>query len=352
MKAARVLVLAVQTPFAQGGAERHVRRLTEELRQRGVDADLVTMPLVENTRFDLVRAAAAWRGLDLVEAGGRPVDAVIATRFPSYAARHPNKIVWLIHQYRQAYDQYGTPFSDLTASPEDRRTREVIAEIDRVGLTEARKIFANSQTVAARLLRFNGIRSEPLYHPPPLAGRYRSGAAGDFVLWVGRLDAWKRPGLLLDALPHAPDAHAVFVGKGPERERLERRAAELGVTPRVRFLPEVDEETLLGLYAEARIVAVTATGEDLGYVPLEAFLSGKPVVTTEDAGGPLEFVRDGETGLVVAPRPEALGVALRLAWPRRDALAAMGDAGRRRAARLTWDEPVEKLLGAAGLATS
>ncbi len=349
MRSPRVLVLAVQSPFAEGGAEKHVRRLTEELRARGVEADRVSIPLVERERFDLVRSAAVWRGLDLSEVGGQPVDAVIATRFPSYAIRHPNKIVWLIHQYRQAYDQYGTAYSDLTASPEDRRTREVIARIDKVGLSEARRVFANSQTVAARLLRFNGIRSEPLYHPPPLVGRYRSGPPGDTVLWVGRLDAWKRPGLLLEALPHAPEVRAVFLGRGPEEESLRRRASELGVEGRARFLPYADDETLLGLYAQARMVAVTAASEDLGYVPLEAFLSAKPVVTTEDAGGPLEFVRDGETGIVVAPRPETLGVALRLAWPRTDALAAMGEAGRRRAAQLTWDEPVRRLLEAAGI---
>ena len=350
MKSRRVLVLAVQAPFSDGGAERHVRRLTEELRKRGVEADLVSIPLVERERFDLIRSAAAWRSLDLSEAGGRPVDAVIATRFPSYALRHPNKVVWLIHQYRQAYDQFGTSFSDLTSSPEDRRTREVIAEIDRVGLTEARKVFANSQTVASRLYRFNGIRSEPLYHPPPLDGRYRGGTFGDAILWVGRLEAWKRPGLLLEALPHAPEARAIFVGRGPEAGSLEKRAGELGVASRVRFVPSVDDEALLSLYAEARIVAVTASGEDLGYVPLEAFLSGKPVLTTEDAGGPLEFVRNGETGLVVAPRPEALGVALRLAWPRVDTLRAMGEAGRRRAALLSWDEPIHRLLSAAGIA--
>jgi len=349
VKPRRILVLGVQTPFSEGGAEKHVQRLTEELRTRGVEADRVSIPLVERERFDLVRSAALWRGLDLTEVGGRPVDAVIATRFPSYAIRHPNKIVWLIHQYRQAYDQFGTVYSDLTSSPEDRRTREVIARIDRVGLSEARKVFANSLTVAARLLRFNGIRSDPLYHPPPLAGRYRSGPAGDTILWVGRLDAWKRPGLLLEALPHAPDARAVFLGRGPEEERLRRRAAELGVESRTRFVSHADDEELLDLYARSRIVAVTAAGEDLGYVPLEAFLSGKPVLTTEDAGGPLEFVRDGETGIVVAPRPEALGVALRLAWPRSEALAAMGEAGRRRAAPLSWDEPVRKLLAAAGL---
>jgi glycosyltransferase involved in cell wall biosynthesis len=350
LKSRRVLVLAVQAPFSDGGAERHVRRLTEELRKRGVEADLVSIPLVERERFDLIRSAAAWRSLDLSEAGGRPVDAVIATRFPSYALRHPNKVVWLIHQYRQAYDQFGTAYSDLTSSPEDRRTREVIAEIDRVGLTEARKVFANSQTVASRLYRFNGIRSEPLYHPPPLDGRYRSGTFGDSVLWVGRLEAWKRPALLLEALPHAPEARAVFVGRGPEAGNLARRAGELGVDSRVRFIASADDEALLSLYAEARIVAVTASGEDLGYVPLEAFLSGKPVLTTEDAGGPLEFVRNGETGLVVAPRPEALGVALRLAWSRLDTLQAMGEAGRRRAALLNWDDPIHRLLSAAGLA--
>jgi glycosyltransferase involved in cell wall biosynthesis len=350
LKPRRVLVLAVQTPFSEGGAERHVRGLTRELRARGVEADLVAIPLVERERFDLIRGAAAWRSLDLTEAGGRPVDAVIATRFPSYAVRHPNKVVWLIHQYRQAYDQFGTAYSDLSSSPEDRRTREVIAEIDRVGLTEARRVFANSQTVAARLRRFNGISSEPLYHPPPLTGRYRTGPSGDSVLWVGRLEAWKRPGLLLEALAHAPEARAVFVGRGPEEERLKRRAGELGLGTRTEFIAHADDEALLSLYAAARLVAVTASGEDLGYVPLEAFLSSKPVITTEDAGGPLEFVKNGETGLVVAPRPEAFGVALRLAWGRLDALQAMGEAGRRRAALLTWDEPIARLLSAAGLA--
>jgi len=344
-----VLVLGVQTPFVEGGAERHVRRLAEELRLRGVETDFVTMPLAERERFDLVRSALAWRSLDLTEAGGERVDAVVATRFPSYAIRHPNKIVWLIHQYRQVYDQFGTPFSDFTSSTEDRRTREVIAEIDRVGLVEARKVFVNSRTVAARLLRYNGIRGDVLYHPPPLVGRYRSAPAGNEVLWVGRLEPWKRPSLLLDALPHAPEARAIFVGRGPEEERLRRRAAELRVEERVRWLPSVDDETLLDLYSRARLVAVTASGEDLGYVPLEAFLSGKPVLTTEDAGGPLEFVRDGVTGLVVAPRPEAFGVALRLAWRTPDALAALGEAGRRRVEGLSWDEPVAALLEAAGL---
>lgn len=349
MKAPRVLVAAVQSPFSGGGAERHVRRLTEELNARGIEADLVTIPLIERERFDLVRSALAWRSLDVTEVGGRPVDAVIATRFPSYAIRHPNKIVWVIHQYRQAYDQFGTPWSDFTASREDRRTRETIAAIDNVGLSEARKVFANSQTVAARLRKYNGIASEPLYHPPPLVGRYRTGPFGNYALTVGRLDGWKRPDLPLRALAHAPAARLVVVGRGPEEERLKRLAREVDIESRVRWIPEATEEELLDLYAGARLVVVAPQSEDLGYVPLEAFLSGKPVLTTDDAGGPLEFVTDGETGFVVPPRPEALGAALRLAWEREDALDALGKRGLARASQLTWDRTIERLLSAARL---
>lgn len=345
----RILVLAVQSPFSEGGAERHARRLTEELSRRGAEADLVTMPLVERERFDLIRSALAWRSLGLEEVGGRPVDAVIATRFPSYAARHPRKVVWLIHQYRQAYDQFGTPYSDFTASAEDRRTREAIAEIDRRSLCEARKIFANSRTVAARLERYNGLASEPLYHPPPLSGRYRTGPPGDYALSVGRLDAWKRPDLVLGALVHAPRARLVLLGRGPEEKRLRRLARELAVEDRVQFVPWTDDEGLIALYAAARLVMVAPAGEDLGYVPLEAFLSGKAVLTTEDAGGPLEFVEDGKTGFVVPPRPEALGKALALAWESPDALAAMGERGQARVAGLTWDRAVGALASAAGI---
>ena len=350
MNAPRVLVLAVQSPFSDGGAERHVRRLTEELVRRGVEADLVTMPLIERERFDLIRGALAWRALNLEDAGGRQVDAVIATRFPSYAALHSNKVVWLIHQHRQAYDQFGTAYSDFTSSLEDRRTREAIGEIDRRALKEARKIFANSRTVAARLMRFNGLKSEPLYHPPPLAGRYRTGPHGDYALSVGRLDAWKRADLVVGALAHAPKAQLVLLGKGPEEERLRRLAAELGVADRVRFVSSVDDEGLIALYAGARLVVIAPEGEDLGYVPLEAFLSGKPVLTTEDAGGPLEFVEDGRTGFVVPPRPEALGRALSLAWERPEALAKLGERGLARARELTWDRAIRALMSAAGVA--
>jgi glycosyltransferase involved in cell wall biosynthesis len=84
--------------------------------------------------------------------------------------------------------------------------------------------------------------------------------------------------------------------------------------------------------------------EDYGMVPFEAFLSEKPVLTTTDAGGPLEIVSDRETGLVVSP--EAGEVARAAGWLRehRAEAAIYGRAGKAIADEVTWDRAIERLL--------
>jgi glycosyltransferase involved in cell wall biosynthesis len=81
-------------------------------------------------------------------------------------------------------------------------------------------------------------------------------------------------------------------------------------------------------------------------VPYEAFLSGKPVVTAADAGGPLEVVHDRETGVVVAPDAGALAEACAYLASHVDEAKAWGRAGRELAARVTWDACVDALLEA------
>lgn len=344
-----VLVAAVRTPFLTGGAERHVERLTEELSARGVEAELVTMPLFDRTHADLVKSALAWRLGDFTRFAGRDVDALITTRFPSFVARHPRKVAWVIHQHRPVYDQFATAYSDFETHAEDLEIRRAIHRMDVRGLSESRRVFANSKNVAERLARYSGIASEPLYHPPPLAGRYRDDGPGDYALWVGRLEGWKRPGLAIGALAHAPEARLKVVGEGPEGEALLHYARSIGVADRCDLVGRPSEPELLALFAGARVVIVTAADEDYGYVPLEAYLSGKAVLTVRDAGGPLEFVHDGRTGIVTEPDPAALGTALRTLWPRTAELAAMARAGRAAVERISWDDVIATLLAGAGL---
>ena len=87
-------------------------------------------------------------GLDLDEADGRRIDLVVATKFPSYLVRHADKRVWLVHQFRQAYELDGTSLAQFDDSPEDRALRRKVQELDRVALGEASRLFAISGNVA------------------------------------------------------------------------------------------------------------------------------------------------------------------------------------------------------------
>jgi glycosyltransferase involved in cell wall biosynthesis len=340
-----VLVCEAQVPFVHGGAELHVRGLVDELRRRGYRAERVSIPFKWYPKSELLAQAAAWRLIDLSESNHQRIDAVIATKFPTYFVRHPNKIAWLFHQYRAIYDLAGTPYSEFVHAEGDVRLRDRLIGLDRDALGEARALFTNSRNTAARLARYNGLTAEPLYHPPPLAGQLNAGPFGDYVLSVGRLEGNKRVDLIVRALAHvSPGVRLVVVGDGPLRASLEETAAQAGVAARVTWTGGIDARALVDLYAGALGVVFPPFDEDYGYITLEAFLSRKPVITTTDAGGPLEFVEHGVTGFVVEPAPEAIGAAInRLADDRR-AAQSLGDAGYDRVRAITWDGVVDRLL--------
>jgi|SRR5271169_1501226 len=343
---ARVLVCTAQVPFASGGAERHAEGLVRELGAIGHEAELVRLPFKWYPRAEILTSALAWRLLDVSEADGKPVDLVIPMKFPSYLVRHENKVVWLIHQFRQAYDRFGTLQSDFTASPEDTRWRELIAEADRTGLSEARKIFTNARNTADRLARFNGIEAEALYHPPPLAGRYRTEASQGFAFAAGRLDAWKRMDLAIAAAVTGR-FRLVIAGDGADRPRLEALAAKSSAD--VHFAGRVTDDELLGLYATSSAVIFPPADEDYGYIALEAFLSKKPVITCTDSGGPLEFVTDGENGRVVAPDGAALGAAVADLLAQPGKAREFGERGFERVRDIRWENAVRALLDAGGI---
>jgi glycosyltransferase involved in cell wall biosynthesis len=340
-----VLVCEAQVPFVHGGAELHVRSLVAELTRRGYRAEKVSVPFKWYPKDELLTHAAAWRMIDLSESNGERIDTVIATKFPTYFVRHPNKVTWLFHQYRAIYDLVGTPYSDFGHTEADVALRDKLIALDNQVLGESARLFANARNTAARLARFNGLTAEPLYHPPPLAGRLAAGAYGDYVLSVGRLEANKRVDLVIAALAHVDSRiRLVVVGEGPLRAPLEEKATAAGVAPRVLFTGGIDDGQLVRLYGGALAVVFPPFDEDYGYVTLEAFLAHKPVVTTSDAGGPLEFVEDGVTGLVASPDAASIGAAIaRLAGSA--ALArALGDAGYQRARAITWDGVIDRLI--------
>src|SRR4029453_16880183 len=271
---------------------------------------------------------------------------VIGTKFPSYFVRHPNKVAWLIHQYRAAYELCGTDYSDFTHDDEDVGLRRTLIDLDTKMLKECRCLFANAQNTPNRPAQYNGLAAEALYHPPPFADRLARGPYGDYVLFFGRLESIKRPDLAVRAMSHVDEPiRLVMVGEGTQRLRTEELAVSLGVADRIEFAGSLDERALGDLYKGALAVVYSPFDEDYGYVTLESFLSHKPVIKTTAAGGPLEFVVHETSGLVCQPTAEALAAAINRLAADKALAARLGDAGYERARLVTWDGVVEKLVG-------
>lgn len=342
----RIVVCEAQVPFVEGGAEYHVRELVRQLRAHGYPTELVSVPFKWYPKDEILAHAAAWRLIDLQEANGQPIDLAIGTKFPSYFVRHPNKVAWLIHQYRAAYELCGTEYSDFTHIEGDVGLRDRLIALDRQMLGECVRRFSNARNTAGRLARYNGLQAEPLYHPPRLAQRIAPGPSGDYVLSVGRIESVKRVDLAVRALAKVDrPVRLIVAGDGTQRTNVERLAEQVGVADRVKFLGAVEDEQLLALYANALAVVYAPFDEDFGYVTIEAFLARKPVLTCVDSGGTLEFVEDGVNGFVLPAEAEAIAAAINRLHHDRARAASLGDAGYTRAKTITWDGVIQKLVG-------
>ena len=309
--AKNILVLGVKVPFTSGGQEVLVRDLLRELKTRGHNADLLELPFAVWPKERILNQAAYWRTIDFDKLGGEKVDLIIATKFPTYFAAHAKKSIWLVHQHRMIYDLYGGRYTDFSDDPRDEALRALIQESDTRAISEADYISSISSNVAKRLADYNGIKSEVLYPPLPLAGKYQSAEPQDYILSVGRLCSIKRVDLMIKAMPIVhKHIKLKIVGTADEpgvMDYYKNEIAKHHLSDRIEFLGRVSNEDLVSLYSKALAVYYAPFNEDYGYVTLEAMASGRPVVTASDSGGVLEFVKDNENGLIAEPNTDSIG---------------------------------------------
>lgn len=347
----RIAVCHPQTPFVRGGAETHADSLVRALRTAGHEAEMVSVPGNWYPASEVVHQMAVWRSLDLSESNGLKIDMVVAMKFPAYLIQHERKVVWLIHQHRSAYELWDHPvYADLSRQEEGPVVREMIRRSDRIALAEAKLIFTNSRNVRDRLWNSLRLSSEVLYHPSPIAEALLSmepGGYGDYVLFPSRLEGLKRQSLAVEAMRHVKSGvKLVLVGSGPDEGVIRDQIRLRGLGSKVSMEGGVSDERLHELFLGALGVYYGPYDEDYGYVTLEGLAARRPVVTLSDSGGPLEFVADGETGLVAPPEPGAIAAAFDRLYADRKLAAALGAAGHEklRAALSSWPDVVARIV--------
>ena len=278
------------------------------------------------------------------------IDRIIGIKFPAYAINHPNKVLWLAHQFRQAYDLWGTPYHDIPSTPEGLRTRAAIIQADSEYLKEASKIYTISEVVSQRLMKFNMLSSEVLYPPLFDEGKYFCSGYGDYVLYISRITAGKRQHLALQAMKYTKSNVRLIIAGNPDTKEhllyLKSFLIKEDLTDMVILMDRfISEEEKFQLYSKALACIFIPYDEDYGYITLEAYRSKKPVITCVDSGGPLWLVKDGETGYVVPPTPEAIAEVMDRLFYDKTAARKMGEAGFDRLLSLdiTWENVIKRL---------
>jgi glycosyltransferase involved in cell wall biosynthesis len=313
----KVAIVNNQAPFVRGGAELLAEWLHDKLEDYGHQAEIVRIPFQWNPPGRIIDHMLAARLVRLAN-----VDRVVALKFPAYYVPHENKVLWLLHQFRQAYDLWGTPYQDIPNTPTGHLVREAVLDSDRRYLGEAKHIYTNSRIVGQRLRLYSGFESDVLFPPLFDSTPYNCESYGDYFFFPSRITAGKRQHVAVEAMAGVKSsARLVIAGQAETPEDLGRLMSvvhEHNLENRVEVIPKwITDEEKLRLLAGARGVIYLPFGEDsYGYVTLEAFHARKPVITLADSGGTLELIEDRRNGRVAIDVDELSGAIDELAEDR------------------------------------
>ncbi len=306
----KIAITTVQIPFVSGGAEFLAKNLKDALNRSGHEAEIISMPFIDAPDHMLENHVIASRLMDVNNSWGGHIDLCIGLKFPAYYMPHGNKVMWVLHQHRQAYDLFNTEYSGLKDDERGRTVRNLVMNADNAYLPEAKRIYTIAGNVSKRMKKFNHIDSTPLYHPCPEMEKFYCEEYGDYILMPSRINITKRQKLAIEALCESKsNIKLYFVGKADNpvvMEELTKFIETRKLGDRVKFFDYVSQEKKFELYAKAKAVLFIPMDEDYGYITLEAMAASKMVITAKDSGGPLEFVEDGKSGIVCDPTPQSI----------------------------------------------
>lgn len=341
----KIAIVTTVSPFVFGGAEFVVNDMIQKLSSReGIEVCHFTIPFPVDFSGELIKFTLAVQSLRLDD-----YDMLIAFKYPAYCIPHHNKVVWLFHQFRQVYELWGTPFG-FKPTADNLVLKDFVKETDDKAFAGARKVFSLSQEVANRLKSHNGFSTEIIYAPLKDDDMYTQGEYGDYIFYPSRISSVKRQHLAIEAMAYtSTPVKLKIAGKCAEQDyqkKIEGIIHSHSLKNKVELLGEISQKDKFNFFAKSLAAVFVPYKEDYGLVTLEAGHSFKPVVTTTDAGGVVELVKDNENGLVIDPDPKALAKAFDRLFLDRKLASRLGQTAHQfvRTLDLNWDKIIDRIL--------
>lgn len=337
----RIMLAANITPFLHGGADYHIQGTADALIAAGCQVEILRLPFTFSPEQSILDLMQWCKTLDLNQPNGYQIDRLISLQFPGYGINHNKHTAWIMHQHRAVYELYNPSKATM---PE---LKNAIEQFDQQSLRLCHQRFANSKRVAERLYQYNDLKASALYHPPPAYQAFHCAKNLGYIFCPSRIETLKRQDLLIRALALAPSSLPIVIaGTGGQADALLRLINQLGLNERVRMLGAISEAEKIAYYAHCTAVFFAPFDEDYGYITHEAMLSGKPVITCTDSGGPLEFIEHGNTGWILAPNPQAIADTLNWIAQHPNQTTEMGKAAKAAWPKLgiSWKNVVSQLL--------
>ena len=381
------IVAPSPVPFTIGGAEYLYCGIQNSINNYSSHhCELIKIPVKEGSFWEIIDSYHRFYSLDLTS-----FDMVISTKYPSWMVHHTNHNLYMVHHLRGLFDTYHF-FNKPERTPENliigevekiistlrkespskgdvdlfftwiynlKQTEskypkelfefpgpfihEIVHFLDDYALApdKIKKYFTMSENVKNRRDYFPTGVPVRVINPPPMHDSFCCTDA-TYLFTASRLDNPKRIDLLIDAMKYVPHAISLKIaGTGPEEKRLKTKA---GNDTRIEFVGFVNDDQLKEYYANALAVLFVPYDEDYGFITVEAMKSRKAVITTSDSGGPLEFVKDWQTGFIVSPDPKQIAEKIIFFIENKERAGDMGVTAYENVKNITWKSFSHELL--------
>lgn len=221
----------------RGGAERLYSALAGAVSALGHQVKVLNLPSPEPDFETICENYNAFEALDVSR-----FDVVISTKAPTFSVNHPNHVVYLVHTVRAYDDMFDALFAPIERPLAEQR--RCLHQMDVKALSAARRIFTIGHEVSARLFKWRGLDSTVL-HPPLAVDGFYNNSQGDYFFMPGRLHAWKRVHLAIEAvLASTKPLRLIVSGTGDDEVRLKQLARD---DSRIEFIGHISDEEMVGL---------------------------------------------------------------------------------------------------------